>query len=134
MIGGIVASPTPMVPMSGDSMTVMTMPVPGRARDNMLAASHPAVPPPTMAMRWIAMSHAKDAAGRWRAGLTACPSRRRSSGVPIVVGERQIRPLQVGVLRRIGEVLHRYHHAEVDVEIVADLGVELAVGSLRIPR
>src|SRR5580704_3073931 len=56
MMGGIVASPTPTVPMSGDSITVMTVPVPGRARDNMLAASHPAVPPPTMAMLRIRLS------------------------------------------------------------------------------
>ena len=56
MMGGIVASPTPTVPMSGDSITVMRVPVPGRARDNMLAASQPAVPPPTMAMLPIRFS------------------------------------------------------------------------------
>jgi hypothetical protein len=50
MIGGIVASPTPIVPISGDSMTVMTVRVPGRARARMLAASQPAVPPPTIAI------------------------------------------------------------------------------------
>ena len=51
MIGGMVASPTPIVPMSGDSMTVMAQPKPGRARARMAAAIQPAVPPPTMAMR-----------------------------------------------------------------------------------
>ncbi len=56
MMGGIVASPTPTVPMSGDSTTVMRVRVPGRARDNMLAASQPAVPPPTMAMLPIRFS------------------------------------------------------------------------------
>ena len=53
MIGGMVASPTPTVPMSGDSITAIAVPVPGRARARMLAAIQPAVPPPTMAMRWI---------------------------------------------------------------------------------
>src|SRR6202030_890792 len=55
MMGGIVASPTPTVPISGDSMTVMTLPVPGRARAKMLAANQPAVPPPTIAMRLICL-------------------------------------------------------------------------------
>src|SRR5882672_4806649 len=55
MMGGIVASPTPTVPMSGDSMTVMKVPVPGRARAKMLAAIQPAVPPPTIAMRLICL-------------------------------------------------------------------------------
>src|SRR5271167_2730852 len=53
MMGGMVASPTPTVPMSGDSITVMIVPVPGSARANMLAAIQPAVPPPTIAMRLI---------------------------------------------------------------------------------
>src|ERR1700730_9581478 len=53
MMGGIVASPTPTVPMSGDSMTVMMQPVPGSDRAKMLAAIQPAVPPPTIAMRLI---------------------------------------------------------------------------------
>ena len=52
-MGGIVASPTPTVPMSGDSITVMAVPVPGSARASMLAAIQPAVPPPTIAMRLI---------------------------------------------------------------------------------
>src|SRR6202035_2435062 len=55
MMGGIVASPTPTVPMSGDAMTVMTVAVPGRPRAKMLAAIQPAVPPPTIAMRLICL-------------------------------------------------------------------------------
>src|SRR5258708_2647595 len=55
MMGGIVSSPTPTVPISGDSMTVMTVAVPGRARAKMLAAIQPAVPPPTIAMRLICL-------------------------------------------------------------------------------
>src|SRR5271154_3358114 len=51
IIGGMVASPTPMMPISGDSTTVIAVRVPGRARASMLAAIHPEVPPPTMAMR-----------------------------------------------------------------------------------
>jgi hypothetical protein len=39
--------------MSGDSITVMTHPVPGNDLARMLAAIHPAVPPPTIAMRLI---------------------------------------------------------------------------------
>src|SRR5450432_2998973 len=58
MIGGIVASPTPTIPISGDSITVMTVRVPGRARANMPAASQPAVPPPTIAMLVIRLSPA----------------------------------------------------------------------------
>jgi hypothetical protein len=50
-IGGMVASPTPTVPISGDSTTLMAHPVPGMARAKMLAAIQPAVPPPTMAIR-----------------------------------------------------------------------------------
>jgi hypothetical protein len=49
----MVASPTPTVPISGDSMTVMAHPVPGKARANMPAAIQPAVPPPTMAILFI---------------------------------------------------------------------------------
>lgn len=33
----------------GDSTTVMAVPLPASARDSMLAASQPAVPPPTIA-------------------------------------------------------------------------------------
>jgi hypothetical protein len=69
-MGGMVASPTPTVPISGDSMTVMAQPVPGSARASMLAAIQPAVPPPTMAMRLIRLLSlcAYPTAGpRWRA-------------------------------------------------------------------
>src|SRR5882672_2847592 len=49
-IGGMVASPTPIVPMSGDSMTrIAPKPRPTR-RARIAAAIQPAVPPPTMAM------------------------------------------------------------------------------------
>ena len=50
------ASPTPMVPISGDSMTVIAIPVPRNARASMLADSQPAVPPPTMTMERILRS------------------------------------------------------------------------------
>src|SRR6267154_930737 len=49
-IGGIVASPTPMMPISGDSMTRMPTPPGMRRRPRMAAAIQPAVPPPTMAI------------------------------------------------------------------------------------
>src|ERR1019366_7553770 len=45
----------------------------------------------------------------------------------VVIGERQIRPLQVGVLRLVRHVLNRRHDTEVSVDVVADLRIELAV-------
>src|SRR6187455_1930511 len=47
---GTVASPTPTVPMSSDSMSVMSQPLPLSACARPAAAIHPAVPPPTMTM------------------------------------------------------------------------------------
>jgi len=41
------------VPISGDSISVMAVPVPGSERASMLAATQPAVPPPTIAMLLI---------------------------------------------------------------------------------
>ena len=67
MNGGIVASPTPMVPMSGDSITVMTHCRSGSARARMLAAIQPAVPPPTMAMRLMRLSAVTSLALAWEA-------------------------------------------------------------------
>src|SRR5262245_50311128 len=49
-IGGIVASPTPTVPISVDSISSIVHVDPS-TRASALAAIHPAVPPPTMAMR-----------------------------------------------------------------------------------
>src|SRR6185312_4654627 len=51
LIGGIVASPTPTVPISGDSTTSMRTTSRFRRRARIAAAIHPAVPPPTIAMR-----------------------------------------------------------------------------------
>src|SRR6187401_3536773 len=47
---GTVASPTPTVPMSSDSMSVMSQPLPLSACARPAAAIQPAVPPPTMTM------------------------------------------------------------------------------------
>src|SRR6185312_6407727 len=49
-IGGTVASPTPTVPISGDSITVIAQ-VCFSTRESAAAAIHPAVPPPRIAMR-----------------------------------------------------------------------------------
>src|SRR5215510_12191491 len=46
-IGGMVASPTPMVPISSDSMSVISSNEPSWC-DSAAAASQPAVPPPAM--------------------------------------------------------------------------------------
>src|SRR5207237_317116 len=47
LIGGMVASPTPIVPISSDSITVIAHPWP-TAADRAAAAIHPAEPPPTI--------------------------------------------------------------------------------------
>lgn len=47
---GIVASPTPTVPISSDSISVMSRTLP-RVRDKAAAAIQPAVPPPAMTTR-----------------------------------------------------------------------------------
>jgi hypothetical protein len=49
LIGGIVASPTPTVPISSDSTSEMAI-VPPVARASAAAVIHPAEPPPTIAM------------------------------------------------------------------------------------
>src|ERR1700691_2292508 len=49
-IGGMVASPTPMMPMSADSTTRIAPTPRASRRASMAAAIHPAVPPPTMTM------------------------------------------------------------------------------------
>src|SRR5271167_290071 len=159
MMGGMVASPTPTVPMSGDSITVMMVPVPGSARANMLAAIQPAVPPPTIAMRLICKlsaiprnldmreSHrtarrvpagARTAAGTQShrrtcrrcggAGLELALHAEVEAATPVIIRERLIRPLQVRMLRFVGEVLHRKEDTDVLVEVVTGLRIERPVG------
>src|SRR5882757_1453531 len=150
MMGGIVASPTPTVPMSGDSMTVMTAPVPGSARANILAAIQPAVPPPTIAMRFICPLSGESwsdmvieagscgekgpprrpepdmAATRGRL-LEFTLQTDEESASAFIISKWQVRPLQIRVLHRVRQVLEREEHADVLVVVVANLPVELAV-------
>ena len=46
-MGGIVASPTPTVPIASDSIRVMSQLLP-KASDSAAAVIHPALPPPTI--------------------------------------------------------------------------------------
>src|SRR5262245_2064123 len=50
-MGGIVASPTPIVPMSSDSTSAISWRPPASILPNAAATIQPAVPPPTMRMR-----------------------------------------------------------------------------------
>src|SRR5271163_2728081 len=55
-MGGIVASPTPIVPISGDSIRVIFTKRSFRVWDRAAAAIHPALPPPTMMMPRMRLS------------------------------------------------------------------------------
>jgi hypothetical protein len=52
-IVGIVASPTPIVPIASDSIRAMATPCPASALDSAAAVIHPAVPPPRIATERI---------------------------------------------------------------------------------
>src|ERR1700690_3754094 len=145
MMGGMVASPTPTVPISGDSMTVMTVPVPGKARARMIAAIQPAVPPPTITMRLIRLLSViatpirtierkkkhRHSGGNRRGGARALEFALHAEEVTataVIIGEWQVLPLQVGVLRGVGDVLRREKHTHGLVEVVPDLRIQLPVG------
>src|ERR1700761_6378899 len=55
-IVGMVASPTPMVPIASDSTSVIVQDRPARARERAAALIQPAVPPPRMATLRIRVS------------------------------------------------------------------------------
>src|SRR6185503_18165165 len=89
-IGGIVASPTPIVPISGDSITVIRAGLFFSTRASNAAAIQPAVPPPTIAMLCIGESDIQGlrqaAAAHGSAGL--CSPR---AGGPLRLPERRAR-------------------------------------------
>src|SRR5262245_55131845 len=96
MIPGIVASPTPIVGMSGDSTSWIE-----HVRPSFLpsaaAAIQPAVPPPTIAIRLMRLSVGMDDSSEVAADAEQYTSR------PRIEGERQVLELQVLALVLLGE-------------------------------
>src|SRR5687767_11892565 len=144
---GTVASPTPTVPMSSDSMSVIAQPLPLSACASAAAAIQPAVPPPTMTMLFSRSSliapivaplgransnpfpaselHAKGTAYRPRhAGDVA--ERRVSAAEDDPVGADGIDVVDlvvhVGHVERVDSQVHRAHIAEL--EVLGDLQVD----------
>ena len=131
MIGGMVASPTPTVPISGDSITLIEVPVPGRARARMLAAIQPAVPPPTIAMRLMCRVSVIPPLRKASCATLELALHAQEEAAPaVIIRERLVRPLQVRVLHRIGEVLYREEYPDMLVEVISHLPVELTVRRL----
>ncbi len=120
MIPGIVASPTPTVGISGDSMSWIEHVGPTFLA-NALAAIQPAVPPPTMAIRLMRPSVCMDDFSEVAADAEQYAPR------PRLEGERQVLVLQVLTLILFGQVDRFQRHTELVVELVGDLRVDLVV-------
>src|SRR5690242_19124290 len=120
MIPGIVASPTPIVGMSGDSMSWIEHVRPTFLA-SALAAIQPAVPPPTMAIRLIRRSACTDALSEVAADAEQDTSRSR------LVCERQVLVLQILTLTLLGQVDPLQRHTEPVAELVGDLRIDLVV-------
>ena len=82
MIGGMVASPTPTVPMASDSISVISQ-EPATASDKAAAVIQPALPPPTITMRLAALIFALLHADKTAVALAA-------AAAPIAA--RRVRP------------------------------------------
>src|SRR5690242_10565229 len=126
-IPGMVASPTPMVGMSGDSMSSIRQLAPS-CRASRLAAIHPAVPPPTMAMRSIRPADAMITSRP--CALSPSEARAHADQEAPVSGferEGQIRELQILALIFLRQVDPFNRDGEVRRDVVAHLRIELPV-------
>src|SRR4051812_16735928 len=122
MMPGIVASPTPTVGISGDSMSWIEHVRPTFLA-NALAAIQPAVPPPTIAIRLIRPSVCMDCSEVAANAEQYAPRSRLER-------ERQVLELQILTLVLLGQVDRFERHPEPVAELVSDLRIDLVVGTI----
>src|SRR6185369_14093369 len=122
MIPGIVASPTPMVGMSGDSMSWIEH-VRSTFLAKALAAIQLAVPPSTIAIRLIRPSVCI-ACSEVAADAEQYAPRTR------LEGERQVLVLQILTLILFGQVDRFQRHAQPVAELVGELRIDLVVAAI----